>query len=136
MCLLMKSESRISNNARIPDWLDQLNPLKSEMCMLANQSRGIFLHSSFFLRIQNTYKRRKSDLKGWLSPPEEGALGRGSRCVHQAPYPAVTSQTQGNCHLGRPVCLKSAKQSCKYSAKYCYLKEHAYVTFQLELITG
>lgn len=29
------------------------------MCLMGNQSRGIFLHSSYFIRIQNIYSKKK-----------------------------------------------------------------------------
>lgn len=46
-----------------------------------------------------------------LSPPAGGAEGRGSTCVRQVPFPAVTYQTQANRRVGRPVGLTFTEQS-------------------------
>lgn len=42
----------------------------------------------------------------WSSPLKEGDLGKGSKCVHQVPYPTVEGQTQEDHHLERPKCKK------------------------------
>lgn len=129
----------ISNKAIIPNWISWSISCWISWILLSlvkMKSSSVFLHSYFVTRIQHIqftmFTRKFITIQP--SPPEEDALGRGNRCVHLVPYPAVTSQTQGNHHLGRPVCFQ--KQSCKYFAKYWNLKENAYVTVQLQLIIG
>lgn len=69
-----------------------------------------------FIEIRyNEYGKTTSNMQ--LSPPTEDALERGNTCVRQVPFPAVTYQTQGNCHLERPVGLTFTQnnhiQDCK-----------------------
>lgn len=102
----------------------------------------ILFNIGWHFKVHNSFVNTKLNVSGWYSYsagasckimkyillPGEGALGRGNRCVHQAPYPAVTGQTQGSCHRGRPMCLKCANRFCKYSVK---LKKHAYVMSEI-----
>ena len=92
-------------------WFNQLNHLSksTKICMVKHLST-LILFRKYSIGIQaEMYRRTDKFTLVWPSPLAEGGLGRGNRCVHRDPYPAVTSQTRGSHHLGRSVCLKVAK---------------------------
>lgn len=67
-------------------------------------------HSKWCLMTIRNNMYGKTTCKMQLSPPTQDALGRGNMYVRLVPFPAVTYQTQANCHLERPVGLIFTKK--------------------------
>lgn len=74
-------------------------------------------HSKWSLMPIRNNMYGKKTCKMQLSPATEDALGRGNMYVRLVPFPAVTYQTQANCHLERPVGLIFTKKITHRIAK-------------------
>lgn len=74
-------------------------------------------HSKWSLMPIRNNMYGKKTCKMQLSPATEDALGRGNMYVRLVPFPAVTYQTQVNCHLERPVGLIFTKKITHRIAK-------------------